>query len=269
MKPHTIAPSAGRSGRPSRVSRPGVGRVDETPALVAVITRKRDWRLVEREHWYRIPVSKAPEGLRRAKYLAWYQTSVFGDEKWSVNYYAGVEGIVTRKRVELLPDEPNHCRARESYYQVRVGEVRRLPTPIPSRRLRRIVFIPTSLERLLAAKEINDLYMTSPIEDRLYSALAGAGLDPERQFLVREAGTGYMLDLAVFCKDGGLNIECDGEAYHSGKEAAEQDRSRDNALTSSGWRILRFSGREINQNPDRCVDTIRRTVRRLGGKSRG
>lgn len=237
----------------------------ETPALVGVITEKRDWRILETEHWYRIPVKSAPEELPKAKYLAFYQTSVFGDEKWAVNYYAGVKGLVATKRIDLLPDEPNHERAEEAYYRVEVGELKRLPHPIPSLRLRRIVFIPTSLERLLSAREINDLFMTSPIEDRLYFRLKDVGFDTERQFLVREAGTGYMLDMALFCSDGKLDIECDGELYHSGKERAEQDRSRDNALTSDGWGILRFSGKQIQDHTGQCLKVVHKTVRKLGG----
>ena len=74
-----------------------------------------------------------------------------------------------------------------------------------------------------------------------------------------------MLDMAVFCRDGNLDIECDGDTYHSGRDKADADRERDNALTTAGWHILRFSGRRILREPDRCANTIKRTVRRLGG----
>ncbi|OYD14998.1 hypothetical protein CH330_06890 [candidate division WOR-3 bacterium JGI_Cruoil_03_51_56] len=241
----------------------------ETPALVGVITRQKDWRILETEHWYRIPVKSAPEELPKAKYLAFYQTKVFGDEKWAVNWYTQVKGIIAMKRIELLPDEPKHKRAQAAYYRVAIGGLRHLPYPIPSRRWRRIVFIPTSLERLFAAEEINDLFKTSPIEDRLYFRMKDAGLDAERQFFVRESETGYMLDMALFCSDGNLDIECDGELYHSGKEARERDRSRDNALTSDGWRILRFSGKQILDYTGQCLRVVRKTVKKLGGIGKG
>jgi very-short-patch-repair endonuclease len=138
----------------------------------------------------------------------------------------------------------------------------RLPRPIPSRRWRRIVFIPTTLERLLRAQEINDLFCTSPIEDRLYDAMRSGGIEAERQFYVREQGQGFMLDLAVMTGDRNLAIECDGEAYHSGKEKAKQDRGRDNALNAAGWHVLRFSGAEIWQDPLECMKVIRRALRR-------
>lgn len=237
----------------------------ETPALVAIVNRRKDWRLAQTERWYRIPVRSAPEYLMQIRYVAFYQTRVFANEKWSVNYYAAVRGLETLRRCELLPDEPNHDRANERYYRVRIGEVQRLAKPILSRRRRRIVFIPTTLERLLRAREINDLYCTSPIEDRLYDELKDAGLPTERQYLVRENEVGYMLDLALFCSEGRINIECDGAAYHSTREKAEQDRTRDNVLTAAGWRVLRFSGREISREPGECLKTIRKMVRRLDG----
>jgi len=241
----------------------------EVPALVGVMTRVKDWEILKTHHWYRIPVRSAPEGLDKVQWLAFYQTRVFGREKWSVNYYARVQGMATVPRIELLPDEPNHRRARALYYRVALGELTPLPRPIPSQRWRRIAFIPTSLERLLRAEEVNDLYRISPIEERLYFLLREAGLEPERQFYVRESGAGHLLDMAVLCADGNLDVECDGELYHSGRERAAADRERDNSLTEAGWRILRFSGHEITADPERCVHRIRRTVRRMGGPGPG
>ena len=53
-------------------------------------------------------------------------------------------------RAELLPDEPDHPRAGDSYYKIEIGPLQPLPRPVPSRALRRIAFIPTTLSRLLA-----------------------------------------------------------------------------------------------------------------------
>lgn len=237
----------------------------EIPALVAVITRKKDFAILREEGWYRIPVKTAPEFLSKVKFIAFYQTMVFGPERWAVNYYAEVKGLKRVKRIELLPDEPKHQRAADEYYKVEIGELQKLPHPIPSRRWRRIVFIPTTLERLVRAKEINELYHTSPIEEKLYRALGRLGFEPERQFFTKEQNQGYFLDLAIFCREGSLDVECDGAAYHSGRKKAAKDRKRDNNLTSGGWRILRFSGKEINEDTKGCINVIAQTVRVLGG----
>lgn len=253
------------SGRWYRVRR--FGR--ETPALVGVVTRRKDWDLLLRERWYRVPVRTAPDRLAEFRHFAFYQASAFGPEKWAVNYRAEVRGIRRVRRIELLPDELGHPRAEHDYFRVDVGELQPLPRPIPSRRLRRIVFIPTSLERLLSATEVNDLFRTSPIEDILYLALRKEGLEPERQFFVREDGVGSLLDLTLFCRDGDLNIECDGDRWHLGRGRAGADRARDNRLTAAGWRILRFSGDEIRERTPDCVERIVRAVRRLGGPASG
>ncbi|NPV14708.1 hypothetical protein HPY86_07230 [candidate division WOR-3 bacterium] len=130
----------------------------ETPALVAVVTRRKDWQILRERHWYRIPVEKAPEGLNRVQFLAFYQTAVFGAEKWAVNYYARVKGMRRVLRSEILPEESRHPRANQFYYQIMVSDLMPLPRSVPSKRWRRIVFIPTTLERLMRAEEVNDLY---------------------------------------------------------------------------------------------------------------
>ncbi len=239
-----------------------------TPALVAVVTRRKDWQILRERHWYRIPVDKAPEGLNRVRFLAFYQTAVFGGEKWSVNYYAAVKGMKRVLRCAILPEESGHPRAHQYYYQIMVDELRQLPRSIPSRRRRRIVFIPTTWERLMRAEEINDLYWTSPIEEKLYRALQRIGLEPERQIYVGGKTTGYFLDLVLFCRDGALDVECDGASYHSGLARAEADRNRDNYLTVAGWRILRFSGKEIRRNTADCLRLIKEMVAKLGGQDR-
>ena len=233
----------------------------ETPALVAVITRKKDWQILVEQHWYRVPVRTAPGGIEDIEYVAWYQTSAFDEEKWQVGWYARVRAVGRARRIELLPDEGQSPKANDEYYRIEIDDLLRLPRPIPSRRMRRIVFIPTTLERLLVAEEINDLFKTSPIEDRLYFRLRGQGYEPERQFLVREEGAGYMLDMALFTRDSKLAIECDGERYHSGKKKAAEDRKKDNALAAAGWRVVRFSGPEILGNTEQCVRTVNKAAR--------
>jgi len=233
--------------------------------LVAIVPRKKDWEILKTQHWYRIPVKSAPEVINQVKFLAFYQPKVFEEEKWSVNYYAEVKDLEIVKRIELLPDEPKHVRASNEYYKITIGDLKKLARPIPSRRWRRITFIPTTYYRLLEAKEVNDLYYTTPIEEKLYYSLQREKISAERQFFVYETQKPCCLDFVVFCRDGKLNVECDGEAYHSTKEAQIKDRKRDNDLTSIGWSILRFSGKEIYQSSKDCVRQIKRTIKFLKG----
>ena len=199
------------------------------------------------------------------KVFSLLSTKIFEAEKWSVNYYAEVLDLEIVKRIELLPDESKHIRSGNKYYKITVGDLKALPKPIRSRRWRRITFIPTTFNQLLEAKEINDLYRTSPIEERLYLSLKQEKIPAERQLFIYDTRKPCCLDFAIFCKDGNLNVECDGEEFYSTKEAQIKDRKRDNDLTSMGWSILRFPGKEINQSSKDCVRQIKRTIKLLKG----
>lgn len=241
--------------------------------LVAVVPKKKDWNILRYEHWYRIPVNKAPcwgikyktPVVEKMRYLAFYQPKVFDKEKWAINYYAEVKNIEIVKRIELLPDEPNHMNYNADYYKITIGELKKLTCPIPSKRWRRIVFIPTTLKKLLQTKEINDLYRTSPIEEKLYTALKKENMLPERQVFLYETEKPYCLDFALLCRNGNLNIECDGDEYHYNKQAHIKDQIRDNELTSLGWSILRFSGKKISKTTKTCMKQINKTIETLGG----
>jgi very-short-patch-repair endonuclease len=86
----------------------------------------------------------------------------------------------------------------------------------------------------------------------------------ERQYFVHAGRNLYCLDFAAFCKKGNLNIECDGDAYHIGKEKAAKDNRRDNYLTKKGWSILRYSTTQL-ENPADCIAEIKESLYRKGG----
>ena len=147
-----------------------------TRILVAVITRPRDLTAARDEGWYRIPLARAPRALH-AEYLAFYQTAVFGAERWAVRYLAEVRAVSIATRAALLPAEAGHPRARERYYRFAIGPLLALPAPVLSRRLRRIAFIPTTAGQLLRARDLNELW--HPDEDAAtgWEGLWGAGVN--------------------------------------------------------------------------------------------
>lgn len=155
---------------------PGKQRV-----LVAVLPSPADLDIADELGWYRVPVAHAPAQLG-ADYLAFYQTGAFpAGERWRVTTLTAVQRVRITTRAELLPDQVNHPRLQARYYRVDIGPLWQLPRPIPSRHLRRITFIPTTLARLLAAREINDLWDKGHHQDKLWHALLEAGLEAERQ----------------------------------------------------------------------------------------
>ncbi|MEK4871533.1 endonuclease domain-containing protein [Niallia sp. FSL W8-1348] len=59
-------------------------------------------------------------------------------------------------------------------------------------------------------------------------------------------------------------IECDGHEYHEKtKEQAIADKTRDRDLQMEGYRIIRFSGSEIYQNPKKCAADVIRFIKRV------
>ena len=139
--------------------------------MVCLLPTPRDLEFARLLGWYRIPLASAPKTLR-VDWLAFFLTSAFGDERWSVRYLGRVRGYELRRRGELLHDETDHPRAREPYYRVDLGPLQTLPRPIPARRWRRVTFLYTTGERLLTAEDVRDLNVPmSQTDDRLWRLL--------------------------------------------------------------------------------------------------
>lgn len=51
-------------------------------------------------------------------------------------------------------------------------------------------------------------------------------------------------------------IELDGIEYHSNKEQINYDYKRENDLKLLGYNVIRFTGSQIYNNPNECIDKI-------------
>jgi very-short-patch-repair endonuclease len=67
---------------------------------------------------------------------------------------------------------------------------------------------------------------------------------------------GYQVD-AVW-RTARIAVELDGWTDHGTRHAFEEDRERDQALTAAGWRVLRFTHRQVTRRPDLVIGTLRR-----------
>ena len=146
----------------------------DTPVLVAVLNNLADWARVQTEHWYRIPLNRAPRHMA-AEIVAWYQTKAFGDEGAQIRWYAPIIRCRLATRRELLPNEPEHPRADERYWRLDVGDLQALPRPIPASRFRRVTFIPTRWERLLQARDVTELWLGDTALAELCQTLEAEG----------------------------------------------------------------------------------------------
>ncbi len=241
--------------------------------LVAIMNNKLDLALAREQHWYRIPIGNAQKWLKGSwppQWLAFYQTKIFGSEAFSINYYARVLEIREVFRWELFPDGPRDNKAQQRYYQLILGPLERLEPAIASSRWRRIVFIPTDWQRFIKARELNDLYHESPLADALWQELKRLRIPAERQEFVTAKGRNYALDFAVYCAKGNIDIETDGDIWHSDPQRIPLDNLRDNDLETVGRQPLRFNTRQIKEQlGDYCLPTIVENINRLGGLDEG
>jgi len=132
--------------------------------LVCLLPSPRDLELARLLGWYRIPLRTAPKVVA-VDYLAFYQTSAFGERGGQVEYVAPVRGHELTTRGELLRDEADHPRAHEEYYKIQLGALEKLPQPIRADKWKRLTFLYSTGEYLLNAKTLNDLVVAG--EERL------------------------------------------------------------------------------------------------------
>lgn len=155
------------------------------PVLVVLVNNHEDWRRICEEHWYRIPLRSTPLPVA-AEFLAFYQTRVFGPEAWQISYYAPVQTYRIVARRDVLPDEPNHARADDLYYRIEIGPIQRLARPIPSRRLRRVTFIPTTSTQLFHAADVADLWLRDDSSAIVWMYFRDAAIKATKRLLLEE-----------------------------------------------------------------------------------
>lgn len=233
--------------------------------LVAILKDKSDFAILQDQGWYRIPVHRAPKRWP-PRWLAFYQPKAFGQDAYRVRYYGEVDQIRVARRHELFPNEFPSAKSNQEYYRISLKNLEERDQPIISTRPRLLVFVPTTWFKFTFAEQINDLFDDSPLEDRLWEEFKNIEITAERQWSGRFKRLFYFLDFALFCNQGLIDIETDGDTWHSKKERIPLDNQRDNDLVSNGWRVLRFNGMQINEQMSTyCLGKIQETINKLGG----
>jgi very-short-patch-repair endonuclease len=235
--------------------------------LVALLPRKTALKRLKNEGWYHIPVDTAPKRWP-PQAMAFFQGKVFGDEDaYKIRYYGDIERIDILPRKELFrTTKRNEFKAERLYYRVQLKELHMRYTPILSHRPRRLVFLPTTLEKFEQAEQINDLFDGSPLEDRLWRALKYISIPAERQWKIVVQDKDYFLDFAIFCKNGKLAVETDGYTYHyDDRNQIDYDTWRRNDIEIDGWRFLHYTTRQVKDNWTPYLVQIQKVIVQLGG----
>lgn len=242
---------------------------------MVLLPEPRDLLRAQVYGWYRV---RSGELLRRLRggvaqftHLAFYQPDAFRSDPRCVRYFAPVLGLSEALRRDLIPEEPDHRRADQLYPYFQLGPVEPLPRPVPSVRGRRILFIPTHWARLATAEEINDLFVGSPVEDRLYRRLREDDMLPEREYHVvfndpdrPDKPHQFLLDFALFCARADLDLEADG-AVHRRPERAARDRKRDRLMEENRWHVLRFTTEQVLDRLAVTAGAVHEAIAEYGG----
>jgi predicted transcriptional regulator of viral defense system len=98
------------------------------------------------------------------------------------------------------------------------------------------------------------------LEERFLHLCRGAGLpEPEvNAWIPLSEGGGAEADF--FWREQRLAIETDGNETHGTRQAFERDRLRDQQLAVAGFRVVRFTWRQVEDEPDRVAATVRELV---------
>lgn len=232
--------------------------------LIGIINRKKDLDILLNKRWYRIPVSKLPR--QKFSWIAFYQTARLGTgEGKLIKYYARANRPQKLLRKDLLTDEGLHPNAGALYYKFSFSEIKRLTRPIKNTTSMRMTFGFTTLARLLKFRTLPGLFGVRPLEKIFRRLLKKNDIPFIAEYPIRRRGrTRYRLDMAIFCKRGQINIECDNPKYHSGRRLA-YDKRRNEYLSRRKWRILRFSDEDILLKPKACLNKLNHSITMLGG----
>jgi hypothetical protein len=221
--------------------------------LVAVINNAIDLRRAAEEGWYRIPQRRAPRRIG-ADFLAFYLTAGCGNAEaaHTVPCYAPTRRYQLLTRAELLPQECGHPRANDYYYRVEIGPLEQLERPVPARTYHRVTFIHTTMERLLSAEDVLDLFRRSDPFEQLWGALREHNLRPLRNRLVGDC----VVDITLRARGGYLGINCVEDA------TAQEQRL---PLQPHHWSLLNLQAEQIEQDLSGCLRRIGAALIELGG----
>lgn len=154
--------------------------------LVAFLPSPRDLEIARVLGWYRIPLRSAPRVVA-VDFLAFYQPADFGEgHKWCIELVAPVAGHELVTREQLFKEESQGPRASEEYFKISLGPLQALTKPIPIGKWKRLTFLYTTGERLLAAQTIDDLSVHDDERHVLFHALRERAKDKQQYSVVHQ-----------------------------------------------------------------------------------
>lgn len=240
--------------------------------FVGTVPNAADRKLLEQEHWYRVPVEtvRDHEPWPPAWFAPWETSAARPGNSQQIRMVWRVTGIDQTTREQLFPNEETPVNRRgKRYWRLALAEPESLRAPIVTTRRRQSVFIYSDIRRLAKAESINDLWCTSALEDGFWKGLKLRKIPAERQWpTYGQRAAPAIFDFAVFCELEDIDIEVDGDQHHTVPEISRGDARRDNATQLRGFRTLRFDSRRVRRDLNGCLYEVERMIHQCGGLER-
>lgn len=90
----------------------------------------------------------------------------------------------------------------------------------------------------------------------LHNGLRARGIVEWRANAAVRFPDGTTINVDLLFPEVRLAVEIDGFSYHSGRTAFETDRERDRRLTRAGYKVLRFTWRDLTERLDHTISEI-------------
>jgi len=129
--------------------------------------------------------------------------------------------------------------------------------------LRRIEFPPRLVRRAIRQAELSGLRLDGVESDGTRSDLEAAFLDLWRRHRIPPPEVNVKLgrwEVDFFWPAQRLVVEADTWTYHRGSVAFEDDHARDLDLRAAGYTVLRFTDRQLEEEPIRIARDVARAL---------
>jgi very-short-patch-repair endonuclease len=116
------------------------------------------------------------------------------------------------------------------------------------------------LRRLLAELDAGSGTTRSELEDRFVALLDRSRL-PRPQLNASISANGRFFEADCLWAEQRLIVELDGRAVHGTRRAFERDRERDRCLLADGWRVVRVTWRQLENDASAVLADLRSLLR--------
>ncbi|HZA89075.1 MAG TPA: DUF559 domain-containing protein [Solirubrobacterales bacterium] len=114
----------------------------------------------------------------------------------------------------------------------------------------------TVLRAIVSDLDAGPSLTRSELEERFLAVCDAAGIPrPRVNAWIPLDGGGVEVDFLWPAQR--LAVETDGHRVHGTRQAFERDRRRDRRLLLAGWRVARFTWRQLVRDPEEVAATIR------------